>query len=190
MMAPENYLERFPATMDRDRRLHAAMVAPLDDAIGSVLSKLTARGLDNTVVFFMSDNGATQEERADHRGRIYRGGSNRPYRGAKGSLFEGGIRVPAMLSWPGAIAPAQVRNECGVAMDILPTFLKWAGGLPCPSRWHDLARRWKESPSGPSAIYSGPTTASSPPAEAPGNSSRTTANAWETTSASKPGCRT
>jgi arylsulfatase A-like enzyme len=130
MMAPQTYLERFPASMDRDRRLHAAMVAALDDAIGSVLSTLAARGLDNTVVFFMSDNGATQEERADHRGRIYHGGSNGQYRGAKGSLFEGGTRVPAMLSWPGAIAPGQVRDECGIAMDILPTFVQWAGGTP------------------------------------------------------------
>ena len=130
MMAPERYLDRFPASMDRDRRLHAAMLSAMDDAIGSVLSTMKTRGLDNTVVFFMSDNGATQEERADHRGRIYNGGSNGRYRGSKGSLFEGGIRVPAMLSWPGVIPRGQVRDDCGVAMDVLPTFLEWAGVTP------------------------------------------------------------
>ena len=127
MMAPQRYLDRFPASMDRDRRLHAAVISAMDDAIGAVLATLAARGLDNTVVFFMSDNGATEEDRADHRGRIYRGGSNGPYRGSKGSLFEGGIRVPAMLSWPGVVSPGQVRDDCGMAMDILPTFFEWAG---------------------------------------------------------------
>jgi arylsulfatase A-like enzyme len=131
MMAPQRYLERFPETMDRDRRMHAAMVAALDDAIGEVMGALRRRGLaENTVVFFMSDNGATEEERADHRGRRYQGGSNGPFRGSKGSLFEGGTRVPAMLAWPGRIGGRQVRGECGMAMDILPTFLEWAGGGP------------------------------------------------------------
>jgi len=129
MMAPQRYVDRFPETMDRDRRMHAAMISALDDAIGGVMAELKSRGvLENTVVFFMSDNGATEEERADHRGRRYQGGSNGPLRGSKGSLFEGGIRVPAMMSWPGKIRAGQVREECGIAMDILPTFLEWAGG--------------------------------------------------------------
>jgi arylsulfatase A-like enzyme len=132
MMAPERYLDRFPDTMDRDRRMHCAMISAMDDAIGSVLATLTARGLDNTVVFFMSDNGATEEVRADHRGRTYHGGSNGVYRGSKGSLFEGGIHVPAMISWPGVIAKGEVRKECGVAMDVLPTFLEWAGAKSPP----------------------------------------------------------
>jgi arylsulfatase A-like enzyme len=130
MMAPQRYLDRYPGSMDRDRRLHAAMISAMDDCIGSVLSTLSARGLDNTVVFFMSDNGATEEERADHRGRLYRGGSNGRYRGSKGSLFEGGIRVPALLSWPGVLGRGQVREECGLAMDVLPTLLEWAGAAP------------------------------------------------------------
>lgn len=123
MMAPKRYLERFPASMDRDRRLHLAMVAALDDAVGQVRSALRGAGLDkNTCVFFMSDNGATHEERADHRGRPYEGGSNRPYRGWKGSLFEGGMRVPAILSWPGAVRPGVVADALA-AIDFAPTFL-------------------------------------------------------------------
>lgn len=115
MMAPQRYLDRFPATMDRDRRLHLAMVAALDDAVGEIRE---AAGKDATV-FFISDNGATREERADHRGRPYEGGSNRPYRGWKGSLFEGGIRVPALWSGP-EVRPGDV-DETMCAIDVAPT---------------------------------------------------------------------
>lgn len=127
MMAPQQYVERFPATMDRDRRLHLAMIAALDDAVGKVRSALEARGLSkDTVVFFMSDNGATHEVRADHRGRPYEGGSNKPYRAWKGSLFEGGMRVPAMIARPGTIAP-RVENSALAAMDLMPTVLRMSG---------------------------------------------------------------
>jgi arylsulfatase A-like enzyme len=129
MMAPKKYLDRFPASMDRDRRLHAAMVAAIDDAVGELVQVLQSKGMDqNTVIFFQSDNGATREERADHRGRPYAGGSNLHYRGHKGSLFEGGIRVPGILRWPARIKPNQTSGATGLAMDILPTFVKWAGG--------------------------------------------------------------
>jgi arylsulfatase A-like enzyme len=124
MMAPQKYLDRFPASMDRDRRLHLATVAALDDAVGEVRSALQRAGFDkNTCVFFMSDNGATHEVRADHRGRPYEGGSNRPFRGWKGSLFEGGMRVPALLTWPGAARPGTV-DEPLAAIDLAPTFLQ------------------------------------------------------------------
>jgi arylsulfatase A-like enzyme len=123
-MAPKKYVDRFPATMDRDRRLHLAVVAALDDAVGEVRSALQRSGLDkNTCVFFMSDNGATHEVRADHRARPYEGGSNRPYRGWKGSLFEGGMRVPALLAWPGFVRPGVVQEPLA-AIDIAPTFLR------------------------------------------------------------------
>ncbi|MCS7027001.1 MAG: sulfatase-like hydrolase/transferase [Bryobacteraceae bacterium] len=131
MMAPKKYLDRFPASMDRDRRMHLAMVSAIDDAIGDLVQQLQSRGWhQNTVIFFQSDNGATREERADHRGRPYQGGSNLHYRGYKGSLFEGGIRVPGILSWPAKIKPKQTSDATLLAMDILPTFLKWAGATP------------------------------------------------------------
>jgi arylsulfatase A-like enzyme len=121
MMAPRKYLDRFPASMDRDRRLHLAMVAALDDAVGEIRAAVDK----NTCVFFMSDNGATHEERADHRGRPYEGGSNRPYRGWKGSLFEGGTRVPALMTWPGVVRPGDVVEPLA-AMDLAPTFVRSA----------------------------------------------------------------
>ncbi len=129
MIAPRKYLDRFPATMDRDRRMHLAMVAMVDDGVGLVLDALRARNLErDTIVFFQSDNGATCETRADHAGGTYRGGSNAPFRGYKAGLFEGGIRMPALMSWPARIPAGQVLRGVGAAMDILPTMLNWAGG--------------------------------------------------------------
>jgi len=129
MMAPRKYVERFPEGMDRDRKMHAAMVAAIDDVVGEIVSVLQAKGFDqDTVIFYQADNGSTQEVRADHLARPYKGGSNGRYRGYKGSLWEGGTRVPALVRWPARIKPGQVNAEVGMAMDILPTFVKWAGG--------------------------------------------------------------
>ncbi len=128
MMAPEKYLSRFPASMDRGRRMHCAMVAAVDDAVGVIRSALVKAGLSNTVIFYQSDNGATREERSDHAGRPYRGGSNAPWKGYKGSLWEGGHRVPGIINWPGKIKPGLTPDGIGMTMDIMPTFLKWAGG--------------------------------------------------------------
>ena len=130
MMAPQRYLDKLPRTMDRDRRLHAAVVMALDEAIGGVLQSLEDKKLSNTIIFFQSDNGATQEVRADHLGRPYRGGSNGTKRGWKGSLFEGGHRVAAMMNWPGKIAGGQVRDDLFAAIDLLPTLMSFCGGKP------------------------------------------------------------
>ena len=128
MTAPEKYLARFPKSMDRDRRMYLAMVAAVDDQVGAIVKTLERRGaLDNTVIFFQSDNGATQESRADHAGRPYRGGSNAPFRGWKEGLFEGGVRMPALMSWPGKIGAGRVVDGIGMAMDVMPTFLAMAG---------------------------------------------------------------
>lgn len=135
MIAPKKYLDRFPASMDAERRMHAAMIAAIDDGVGEILDLLKSKGLDrDTVIFFQSDNGATSENRSDSQGRPYRGGSNAPFRGYKGGLFEGGIRMPALLSWPGSIRAQSVVDEPGQTIDILPTFLTWAGGQTPPQR--------------------------------------------------------
>jgi arylsulfatase A-like enzyme len=127
MMAPQKYVERFPVAMDRDRRMHLAVVGALDDAVGQVRSAVDRAGMTrDTIVFFQSDNGATHEVRADHRARPYEGGSNRPYRAWKGSLFEGGMRVPAMIAWPGTIR-RRVENSMLTAMDLMPSVLRMAG---------------------------------------------------------------
>ena len=128
MMAPKKYLDRFPVTMDRDRRMHLAMVAAVDDVVGSLLGQLKRQGLEeNTVVWFQSDNGATREARASSDGKPYHGGSNAPYRGWKQGLFDGGMHLPALLRVPGVIKPGTVWNRPMISMDLLPTFAALAG---------------------------------------------------------------
>ncbi len=89
------WLEHFK-DLPHPRRLYAAFLAAQDERIGKLLETVDSLGLRNqTIIVFQSDNGHSTEERA-HFG----GGSAGPYRGAKFSLFEGGIRLPAMISWP------------------------------------------------------------------------------------------
>lgn len=99
------------------RNLYAAFLSTMDDNIGGLLMKLEDSGLrDNTIIILQSDNGYSNEERA-HGG----GGSSGPFRGYKSNLFEGGIRVPAAISWPKGIKKGQVRNQMAVNADWLPT---------------------------------------------------------------------
>ena len=127
MMAPKRYLDRFPASMERDRRTHLAMVAAVDDVVGNLQAQLKTMGVDrDTVIFFQSDNGATREERASSYGKPYEGGSNGKYRGYKQGLFDGGIHVPAILRGPG-VSAGKVWDRPMISMDLLPTFLSMAG---------------------------------------------------------------
>jgi arylsulfatase A-like enzyme len=127
MMAPRKYLDRFPATMERDRRMHLAMVAAVDDVVGALLDQLQAQGLENdTVVYYQADNGATREVRASSDGKPYHGGSNEPFRGYKQGLFDGGMHVPAMLRAPGFLKPGQVWDRPMISMDLMPTLLAMA----------------------------------------------------------------
>jgi arylsulfatase A-like enzyme len=103
------------------RNLYAAFMTSLDDKIGDLLQKVNALGLsNNTIIIFQSDNGYSTEERA-HFG----GGSAGIYRGAKASLFEGGIRVPSIISWPGKIPKGQIRNQFAVNTDWFPTLAEY-----------------------------------------------------------------
>jgi arylsulfatase A-like enzyme len=105
------------------RDLYAAFLSTQDDRIGMLLKKLDDLGIrDNTIIIFQSDNGHSTEERA-HGG----GGSAGPYRGAKQCLFEGGIRVPAAISWPGNIPSGEVRNQFSVNADWMPTVAELCG---------------------------------------------------------------
>jgi len=99
------------------RDLYAAFLSTQDDRIGILLRQLEDMGLrENTIIIFQSDNGHSTEERA-HFG----GGSAGPYRGAKQCLFEGGMRVPAAISWAGRIPVGEVRNQFAVNTDWMPT---------------------------------------------------------------------
>jgi arylsulfatase A-like enzyme len=102
-------------------RVYAAMVRSIDRSVGRILDTLEAEGLaDNTMIVFTSDNGGA--------GYIGLDDINAPYRGWKLTLFEGGIRVPMFVSWPGQI-PAQSSITAPVAhIDLMPTFAAAGGG--------------------------------------------------------------
>jgi arylsulfatase A len=109
---------------------YAAMIHRLDKSIGRVLKALDDSGLaSNTIVVFTSDNGATFE--SGNKGASWFHDSNRPYRGQKRSLEEGGIRVPGIVRWPGKVPAGKRSADTLVSnIDILPTFLAAAGGEP------------------------------------------------------------
>jgi len=131
MHAPARYVSRFPE-LEWERRMYAAMLAAVDDSVGAILSLIEKLGLrENTLIFFSSDNGATAEPRAGLNQKPARGGSNHPFRGWKFSLFDGGIHVPAILSWPGTVPSGQVVRELASHVDLLPTVLT-AAGAPLP----------------------------------------------------------
>ena len=102
------------------RNLYAAFLSTTDDRIGALLSEIESAGLTNdTIIIFQSDHGASEEVRA-HKG----GGSAGPHRGAKFSLYEGGIRVPAIISWPGNLPQNEVRNQIATGCDWFPTIME------------------------------------------------------------------
>lgn len=112
----EKWLKHY-ARLPYPRNLYAAFVSSMDERVGQVLDMLERQGLDEkTIVIFQSDHGHSTEERA-HRG----GGNSGPYRGEKFSLFEGGIRVPAIISWPGRLPKNVVRDQMVTSCDWFPT---------------------------------------------------------------------
>jgi len=123
--APE-YLNRFSSIPDPTRRTYAAMVSALDDAIGAVLAKLRQLKLEErTLVFFLSDNGGPA-------GAGWNGSSNAPWRGHKGAIQEGGIRVPFLVQWQGTLPAGKVYDQPVISLDVLPTALAAAGVTPQP----------------------------------------------------------
>jgi len=130
MHAPAKYVERFHG-LPWERQVMAAMLSAVDDSVGDILEEIEDQGrLDNTLVFYQSDNGPSRETRnwLDDTRDPYYGGTAGPLKGHKFSLFDGGIQMPAAMSWPKAIPAGQVVHEMGAAMDIFPTFLKATGG--------------------------------------------------------------
>jgi arylsulfatase A-like enzyme len=116
------WLERY-AQLKHPRNLYAAFLSTMDERIGRLMEKVDALGLrQRTIVIVQSDHGHSTEERA-----FFGGGSAGPYRGAKFSLFEGGIRVPAIVSWPGHLPEDQVRSQVAHGCDWLPTIAALCG---------------------------------------------------------------
>ncbi len=122
------------------RRSYAAMITTTDYYIGQVLKKLDTLGLtENTIVIFQSDNGHSTEDGVnirydDHssghpKGHYYLahggGGNTGKWIGSKGTFLEGGIRVPAIVSWPGRLPKGVTRDQIVTIMDWYPSMLEW-----------------------------------------------------------------
>ncbi len=115
MQAPVEAMKRFNHIGDEQRQLFAAMLASMDDGVGAILKRLREHRLEeDTLVFFLSDNGGPTAELTS---------SNRPLRGGKGQLWEGGIRVPFVAQWKGRIPGGQVLHQPVLSLDVLPTAL-------------------------------------------------------------------
>lgn len=121
LQAPEKYLNRYKHIEKKDRQIYNAMVSAVDDGVGKLLDKLKELKIDkNTIVFFLSDNG----------GDLSKGSYNGNLRGGKSSLFEGGIRVPFAMQWPGTIAPKQIYEHSIISLDIFATAVAQAKVTP------------------------------------------------------------
>jgi arylsulfatase A-like enzyme len=125
LQAPPERLAKFAGIADVKRRTYAAMVNAMDDAIGMVIAKLHALKLEeNTLIFFLSDNGGPVEEHNSN------GSSNGIFRGGKGTVFEGGIRVPFIARWKGHLPEGQTYDQPVISLDIAATSLALAGVKP------------------------------------------------------------
>lgn len=122
MHAKPEHIELFKDIKNPKRRIYAAMMVSLDENIGRVLQYLQEKDeLDNTLIVFLSDNG----------GPTYKNGSdNGPLRDKKGSVWEGGVRVPFFIQWPSKIKAGQVRDDIVSSLDLVPTFAAAAGTEP------------------------------------------------------------
>lgn len=113
------------AGMDAGQAKYASMVEGVDKSLGDIMDYLEARGVaDNTVIIFMTDNGGNSENK--QKGGILHT-QNLPLREGKGSVYEGGIRVPLMFSWKGRITPGTRIENPVSAEDLFPTILDIAG---------------------------------------------------------------
>jgi len=125
----EKYRGKIPHDSPQQSPTMAAMVETLDDAVGTLVSTLEANGLlDHTVIIFTSDNGGNMYDRIDGTTPT----NNAPLRGGKGTIFDGGVRVPLIVSWPGKVGPDSSSDSPVSSVDLYPTLLAIAGLTPAP----------------------------------------------------------
>lgn len=122
--AQQAYLDRFSHIKDEKRRTFAAMMSCMDDSVGRILDKIHELGQDeNTFIVFLADNGGPTKSTTS---------SNLPLRGLKQMVWEGGIRVPFCMKWPGHLPEGKVYQEPVIQLDVLPTLVSAAGGKVDP----------------------------------------------------------
>jgi len=119
--APKKYVQRFSHIKDKNKRIYYAMIAALDDAVGSILQTIKDENIEeDTLVFFASDNG----------GATYTGATeNAPLKGGKFSNFEGGINIPLMMRQPGVVPGGKKNHEPTILMDVFATAVGAAGAI-------------------------------------------------------------
>lgn len=142
--APEALLARHSGIADPQRRAYAAMISAMDDQIGRVVAALEAKGMrEDTLIVFQSDNGGTRSKM--FAGEAAVAGdlppSNAPLRDGKGTLYEGGTRVVALMNWPGRIAPGVAPGMIHV-VDMLPTLAGLAGASTAGTKPLDGVDLW------------------------------------------------
>ena len=119
LQGADEYMKKFSHIEDIHRRIFAAMLANMDDSVGAVMEQLRKSGVEeNTLVFFLSDNGGPTRELTS---------SNLPLRGEKGQMYEGAIRVPFLVQWKGKLPSGKVYDKPVSSMDIFGTASAIAG---------------------------------------------------------------
>jgi len=127
--------DEFPNVEDESRRIYNGMLLAMDRSIGRVLDQLDRNGIaDNTIVVFLNDNGGGENtERYAWHSRNY--ANNLPLRGYKFDIYEGGVRVPMIIRWPGQNLKGKVYRKMVSSFDLFPTLLE-AAGLEMPKNQH------------------------------------------------------
>lgn len=133
LQEPDKYVEPYKGTVaNESRRLFAASMTHMDEAIGDMLTALKDKGIEKETLFvFISDNGGQQSwtPKTEYNNKFAANdvlGDNAPLKGWKGELFEGGIRVPGVVSWPGKLSPRKC-EETIMVFDFMTTFAELAG---------------------------------------------------------------
>ena len=126
---PLNYFNRLAHVTDTVKRVYYGMIEALDDAVGMVMKKLEQAGLDqNTLIFFISDNGGATYTRAT---------DNAPLKGGKCTHFEGGVSVPFFVRFPGKVKTGLVYRDPVSSLDIFSTIAAASGATPANDRVYD-----------------------------------------------------
>jgi arylsulfatase A-like enzyme len=126
MEALEKDLKKFPDVKDPLRKTMLAMMANMDDGIGRILNHLKSEGLyENTIIYFMSDNGGSTVQNASR---------NDPFSGTKSQMLEGGVRVPFIIKWKGQLPEGAVYKKPVSSLDVAATSYV-AAGLKCEKEW-------------------------------------------------------
>ncbi|MCM2369829.1 sulfatase-like hydrolase/transferase [Aporhodopirellula aestuarii] len=127
LQAPQEAIAKYSHIKNEKRKRYAAMVDVMDAGIGTVISALEQNNLrDNTLVFFLSDNGGPQSTKS--KPTSWNGSSNDPFRGGKGNLYDGGVHVPFIASWPARIEKGTVYPHPVISLDIAATACAIASG--------------------------------------------------------------